>query len=370
MLGYEEDSTVIDLLEELSLAVGTVTKVDATQVADAVNRRVMALINAQVIKLYWKEEAEEGLILSPFTFTNRTQQDDPRPFELPREPNGVLSWVFMNKEPLWLENLQIKDLEESIKNEVTGEQIDPKFLDVRKGYGMDSTMCIPLTVRGDVGGVYAVELNVSGRLNRGVLALGKSLSSFICNADFYAFDQLKTTRAINQFLDSIVNFSFDPVLLEEHFRTGFIARPFSHEFSDVENRIVALLRSSGVQARHYQPEGGQGWIIDDIMNHISSSHFCIADITGSNPNVLAEIGMMMILRKPFLLLRKRGDQAAIPFNLNQVPLYEYELTERQDGLQIWNAADHQFHPFDVYIERFISQLPPETGFFAANRWPG
>lgn len=365
---------MIDLLEELGLAVGTITRADAVQAADAVNSRVMALVNAQVIKLYWKEEAQQGLLLRPFTYTNRTEHKDPLPFELKSEPNGVLSWVFLNNEPIWLEDLQNTDLTKPIKNRATGQEIEPQYLDVQGNSTMASTMCIPLTVRGEVGGLYAVELNVSGRLNKNVLALmkrlGKSLASFICNADFYAFDQLKTNRAIGQFLDSIANVKFDPVLIEERFRAGFIARPFSAEFSEVENRIVALLKSLAIQARHYQPEGGGRWMIEEIMKQIRTSHFCIADITGSNPNVLAETGMMMILDKPFLLLRKNGDPAPIPFNLNQVPLYEYQLSGKDDSLQIRNAADNQFHPFNVDIEKFIDQLPPETGFFLANKWPG
>ncbi|MCA1702325.1 MAG: hypothetical protein LC808_03250 [Actinobacteria bacterium] len=365
---------MIELLEELSLAVGTVSKADATQVVDAVNRRVLALLNGQVIKLYWKEEGERGLILNPFTFINKTQHADPRPFELPREPNGVLSWVFLSQEPLLLEDIQNKDLSEPSKNEISGGYIEPQRLDLRKTTSMDSTLCIPLTVRGDVGGLWAVELNTSGRLNMGVLRLmqqlGKSLASFICNADFYAFDQLKTTRAVSQFLDSISSFRFDRVLLEERYRTGFIARPFSPDFGDIERKIVALLKAYGIRARHYEPEGGQHWVIDDIMEQIGSSHFCIADITGSNPNVLAETGMMMILRKHYLLLRKKGDPAPIPFNLNQIPLHEYEVRNGKGELQVWNAADHQFRPFEVDLERFISQLPPESGFESATRWHG
>lgn len=45
---------MIDLLEQLSLAVGNITRADAKQVADTINRKVMDLVNAQIVKLYWK----------------------------------------------------------------------------------------------------------------------------------------------------------------------------------------------------------------------------------------------------------------------------------------------------------------------------
>jgi hypothetical protein len=102
------------------------------------------------------------------------------------------------------------------------------------------------------------------------------------------------------------------------------------------------------------------------MSRIRTSHFCIADITGCNPNVLAEVGMMMILKKKILLLRRKGDDAPRPFNLNQMPLYEYEISHPQDEMSVWSPAGSRFQDFGTVLDRFTAELPAETGFFAAR----
>jgi hypothetical protein len=62
---------MIERLEQLAFAVGAVSSNDAKQVVDAVNDRVMTLLNAQVVKLYWREEVQEGFILDPMAYVNR-----------------------------------------------------------------------------------------------------------------------------------------------------------------------------------------------------------------------------------------------------------------------------------------------------------
>lgn len=232
-------------------------------------------------------------------------------------------------------------------------------------------MVLPLTMRGGVRGVYSFELQQSGTFTLSVLELlrrlGSSLALIIWNADTHEFKQEETNRAIAHFLDSIRDFAFDSVFLEDRFRCGFVARPFRDEFSDVERKINDILRSKGIEARHYEPDGGTHYMIEEIMKQIRTSHFCIADITGSNPNVLAEVGMMMMLQKKFLLLRRKGDDAPRPFDLNQHPLYEYQIAVPEGDLNVWSPGDNRFQSFEQVLEKFTSELPPETGFSAAPK---
>lgn len=364
--------SMIEQLEQLSLAVGPIAKADAKQVAEAINRKIAALMSAQVIKLYWLEEAQNGVLLRPVTFINKTLSRDPMPFQVETHPNGVLSWVFHEKRPLWLEDLQRKDLSAPVRNEADDTEILPNYLDMSEDYRwMDSMMCVPLIVRGDVRGLYSVELQSSSRLTGGfrelLERLAKSLSCLLWNADVYGYDQDKTSRAIEQFITTTASSSFDPIFLEERFRSGFIARPFARDFSDVEEELVALFSSRGVRARRYVPEGRTRYIIDEIMLQIRHSHFGVADITGSNPNVLAEVGMMMSWSKQFMLIRRKGDSSPPPFNVNQYPVYDYELRAGQ-GLRLWNAPDNKYESFEERLDNFIEQLPPETGFGSADRW--
>jgi len=225
---------------------------------------------------------------------------------------------------------------------------------------------------GEVRGLYSVELQASGRLSRRILELLEqlmsSLGSLLWNADVYEFDLRKTSNAVGMFLKSVRQFSFDPIWLEQVFRSGFIARPFTADFSRLEEVVAAMLEENGVRARHYEPRTGGAYVIDEIMTQIRNSHFCICDLTGSNPNVMAEVGMMMIMRKQMLLLRRRGEDAPVPFDVSQYPIYEYELgNDRQ--LRVWNAGDNRFQPFDQILHRFVVGLPRDTGFDAAMEWP-
>ena len=365
---------MIDMLEQLSNAVGLIARSDVKRVADEINRRVMDLLGASLVKLYWLQEAEDGIILAPFTFINETSNPDPRAFQLSsKDPVGsVLAWVFTTGRPIWFESLASKDPAQPMRNELDGTMIAPEFLDINPRYVMDSVTCIPLMVRGEVRGLYAVELHSSGRIKPSIIALlqrlGRSLASLLWNADVYEYDQQKTSGAVQQFLNAIRKFTFDPIFLEEHYRAGFVARPFQPAFGEVEARLTKLLEVRYIRARCYRPSGGHDYIIDDIEKEIRSSHFCIADVTGASANVMMEVGMMMVLGKHFLLIRRRDDTTPRPFNISHLPIHEYDLGGDEAGLRMWDAATSRFLPLDQLIDNFIGQLSAESGSSSASPW--
>jgi hypothetical protein len=362
---------MIEQLEQLSLALSQISRDEAKRVADAVGNKIADLINARVIKLYWIGEAQDGVLLTPMSFINKSPSENPRPFQLRTDNKGILPWVFFYRKPLWLEDLTTKDLTVDQTNKATGEPVPAVHLDMASTPWLDSMMVIPMTVRGDVRGLYSVELQSTGRLSRQILELlqriVRPLAAIFWDAEHYAYNEERTSNAVSQFVNVAGSFSAEELTRETERRSGFIARPFTPEFSDIETRIASLLESKRIRARAYRPEGGTDYIIDEIQRQIRNSHFCIADVTGLNPNVMAEVGMMMILKKHFLLLRRRGDAATRPFDLSALKLYDYEL--RQDGrLQVWDAAADRFQPFEDVLERFIDQLPVDTGFSTAQEW--
>src|SRR3954469_15079412 len=95
--GNMVEQQMIEQLEQLALAVGAIRREDVNQVADEVNRRLLDLVGAQVVKLYWLTEAQDGIILEPLASISNKE---PKPFQVPQEPNGVLSWVYRRKRPL------------------------------------------------------------------------------------------------------------------------------------------------------------------------------------------------------------------------------------------------------------------------------
>jgi hypothetical protein len=363
---------MIEELEQLGLAVGAVTLSDAKQVVEAVNRRLVSLVGAQVIKLYWREEAQEGNILQPLAHINSTRYPDPRPFQVRSDTGGVLSWVFLNASPLWLSRIKSADLNTPMCNQASQRDISAEYLDVRDSPDLDSVMAVPIMVRGQVHGIYSVEAFSSERFNPRILNLlqhiARALAPLLWNADVYAYDLEKTSRAVSRFLDSIRDFAFDPIALEQDVRSGFVARPFLPEFNRVEEVVTHLLQQRGVVARHYEPATGRGLIVDDLMKQLRNSHFSICDITAANANVIAEVGMALFAHKPMLLIRRKGDETAIPFDLGHHPVYPYETTGNRNELRIWNSAEGQFQSFDLILDTFLNGLPAETGFAAAKNF--
>jgi hypothetical protein len=91
---------------------------------------------------------------------------------------------------------------------------------------------------------------------------------------------------------------------------------------------------------------------------------------------MAEVGMMMILRKHFLLLRqrtdagqhrRRGDSPTIPFDVGQLPIHFYEVGSEAEDLQIFLPGGTS-QRFNDVLDNFIGQLPSETGFPSAQPW--
>jgi hypothetical protein len=362
---------MIEQLEQLCLAVGVVQPSDARQVTEAVNRRLKELLNAQIVKLYWKDEAEEGVILKPIAYINETNSPDPQRFSFGSQDKGVLQWVFREAQPLWLEDIKAHRQDDSLVNQATKEPIEHDELELSDPPQSDSMLVVPIVERGVVHGLYSAELQSSAQLSVQALALmqrlSRSLAPLLYNADTYEYDIQKTNRAIRHFLDSIQSFVFDRVLLDQNVRTAFVARPYGEQFSAVQERVEGALAAYGVRARHYMAESQQ-YVVQEIISQIKNSHFCIADLTGSNSNVLAEVGMMMVLHKKLIVLKRRGDELAVPFDLRQYSIWEYELGRDRNELLVWNAAESRMVPFGDSLQRFISKLPMDTGFFLAEEW--
>ena len=364
------DVSMIEQLEQLCLAVGNVGESDARSVVDAVNRRLSDLLNAEIVKLYWKEEAQDGVILRPVAFINKARAPDPQRFPVRPDSRGVLEWVYTTGAPLWLDDIKVNHHEQALENHATNREIPVDALNLADPPQSDAMIVVPILERGTVCGVYSIELQSSRRLSDRVVylmqQLGKSLGSLLYNVDMYEYDVRKSGRAISRFLDSMEGFAFDTVLIDQDQRTAFVARPYAGEFAPVQAAIEATLGSFGVRARHYTPESHR-YVVEEIIAQITNAHFCIADLTGNNSNVIAEIGMMMVLGKKLLVLKRHGDEADIPFDLSQFNIWDYDLG-RENELLVRSAADGRMGAFGNVLEPFLNDLPAETGFHLAATW--
>lgn len=115
-----------------------------------------------------------------------------------------------------------------------------------------------------------------------------------------------------------------------------VLMPFAPEFDDVFQaaRAGAVSAIPDTQLDCYWLKDTQyaGRITDDILHGIQHSAFCIADLTGNNPNVMWETGYAMASGKPTILIGQSIE--SIPFDLKVHRILPYtcndlgQLTER------------------------------------------
>lgn len=375
-LGGVERLQIIDTLRHLSLAVSDIGDDDVKRVANAISTRVCNATKASLVKLYWKESAVRGMILSPIDFINKTNSPNPLKFQVDERPGGILSWVVHNRRTLWLEEIQlISGKDQPLKGRAIRQQpppvIDPAYDDFRNGPPLQSMVTVPLfNEHGELSGLYSVEFLRSGVITPDLVEivemLGKSLARLLWECEVTSRNLYNTREAVDQFVGSA---TITPFPLALDCKTCFIARPFKPEYERVEQIVSASLRQKEIRARSYRPGLGQT-VMEEVITQIRESHFGIVDITGANPNVMAELGMMMALPREMLLLRRRGDDTAAPFDIAHLPIYDYEVDAAREELLVYVPARAVPQSFESVLANFLESLPPEAGFGSARGWQG
>jgi molecular chaperone HtpG len=111
-------------------------------------------------------------------------------------------------------------------------------------------------------------------------------------------------------------------------RSCFFAYPFQDEFHRLKDELARVLKIRwGVRLKTTGVEMRDSNVVADIEKQISAAHFGIADITGNNPNVLWELGVMMGLKKPVVILKDQADTATTPFDVHGNRRIEYQIAK-------------------------------------------
>jgi len=105
----------------------------------------------------------------------------------------------------------------------------------------------------------------------------------------------------------------------------FVIMPFAEAFDPVF-QAVSEVAASAVPETDFdcywlKDVHAAGNITDDIVHGLSEATFCIADLTGDNPNVMWETGYAMALGKPTILIGQ--NIASLPFDLKSHRVLEY-----------------------------------------------
>lgn len=104
----------------------------------------------------------------------------------------------------------------------------------------------------------------------------------------------------------------------------FVLMPFSEIYDDIYRELIKpVILDNGLEVIRADEIFSPGSIMEQIRSAIQQSKFCIADVTGKNPNVLYELGIAQTIGKPTVLLVQ--DINDIPFDLksNRFIIYDY-----------------------------------------------
>jgi len=135
-------------------------------------------------------------------------------------------------------------------------------------------------------------------------------------------------------------------------KLAFVLMPFSQPWSNnVWNTIRLSVEDLGIQCLRADLLYGP-IVIEDIWIKIHQSAFIIADVTGTNPNVMYEIGLVHAIGKHSVLLCQETEH--IPFDFRHLRHFFYQYSEESvTGISgnLKNAINH------IYQEHYQGILP-------------
>lgn len=118
------------------------------------------------------------------------------------------------------------------------------------------------------------------------------------------------------------NFTIEPDLC-------FVLMPFRSPFTEVfEKHIKPTLKKCGFKVMKADDIFKSTPIVEDIWEHINKAGLIIADVTGKNPNVFYELGIVHTVGTEVIIITQK--EKDIPFDLKHYRHFRYE--NNQQGL--------------------------------------
>jgi hypothetical protein len=358
---------IIDELDKLSLTVDFMTEQQAGQVNGLITTIISKVSPPHIIDVLWKRVARQGhVVLEPLPYLCRdtSRRGGAQLYLLQEDQTGLWAWAYYHDKPVCVKDIKRAGPNALLRDEATGEKFDPRRLDIYRE--TDSIMVVPLKIENVLCGLYSVEWPTSERLSFHSLKLLEKLAqplARICwKVENLKIDQQQTIDAIRLFGDSIHRAPIIDLLSLR--RTGFIARPFDAQFDGIEDYLREFFQKKGIQVQRYEHTPGRGVVVDEILKQIRASHFGVADVTGSNPNVLIELGALQAYEKRVVLLRREDDDTPLPFDIS--PFYFYSYTVQNERIMLSPRRGGEPKPLDSVLEVFVEELEADASFLAAE----
>ncbi len=148
--------------------------------------------------------------------------------------------------------------------------------------------------------------------------------------------------------------------------TCFLAEPFKpdEERKRREKAIKLALKEQWKEnykqnsLRIADAEPAPGSIFCDICKKIQSSAYGIVDITGLNPNVLLELGMMLALGKPVTIIFRRDEEASLRVKLPSDIIWK-RVIPYQEFIDVHDELCEQIQSCQVVLNAQLKKMPDD-----------
>ena len=102
----------------------------------------------------------------------------------------------------------------------------------------------------------------------------------------------------------------------------FVIMPFHQDFNDVwKGGIQGATKTAGLHPIRVDTINRSSNITDDIVESIKNCRMAIIDVTGNNPNVMFELGYVMALEKPYIIVSQSVE--FLPFDIRNIRTLVY-----------------------------------------------
>ena len=99
--------------------------------------------------------------------------------------------------------------------------------------------------------------------------------------------------------------------------------PFAPKFDDVWSFVREPLELAGYEATRADKDPSLGNVMADVVGRILHADLILADLTGTNPNVLYELGLAHASNKPTVLISQSIED--VPFDLRGYSIFLYGM---------------------------------------------
>lgn len=190
--------------------------------------------------------------------------------------------------------------------------------------------------------IHLVAVNTVGAVNRSD-ALARFFDTLLEELDVYTGAKLRESEPgvfeeikMSTLRDGVRSLKSND-LLSSTSNLCFVLTPLVQRFNSVYRELIEpAVESVGLTPLRANDIHTSGMIVEQIRSAIQQSRVCIADVSGSNANVLYELGLAQAMGKPTILISRDGE--ALPFDIQHVRVVMYEDDKPSGARERLSAA--------------------------------